>query len=66
MAALWKYDIVALDAAHTKDREEHMRELGRGGWEVIAVLPGDYRTGDMDAPKVSLFMKREATHDINF
>ena len=66
MATLWKYDIVVMDAAHTKDRDEYLRELGRGGWEVITVLAGDYRKGDKDAPKMTLIMKREATHDIDF
>ena len=66
MATLYKYDIVVLDAEHSKAREESFWELGRSGWEVIQILPGDYKKGDPSAPKITLFMKREATHDINF
>jgi len=66
MAVLWKYDVFVIDAQHSKEREEYIWELGRGGWEIITILPGDYRSGDRDAPKLTLFVKREATHDINF
>ncbi len=66
MPALYKYDIVVLDAKHSKSREEHIWELGRSGWDVVAILPGDYKTGEKDAAKFSMFLKREATHDINF
>lgn len=66
MAVLYKYDIVVLDAATSKDREDYIWELGRSGWEVVTVLPGDFKAGDRDAPKMTLFLKREATHDINF
>ena len=66
MATLYKYDIVVLDAKHSKSREEHFWELGRSGWDVVSVLPGDFKTGERDAPKITLFLKREATHDINF
>jgi hypothetical protein len=66
MAVLWKYDVVVMDAAHSKSREDHIWELGRSGWEVITILPGDYKTGDRDAAKLTFFLKREATHDINF
>jgi len=66
MAALWKYDVVVMDAAHSKSREEQIWELGRGGWEVITILAGDYKIGDRDAPKITFFLKREATHDINY
>ena len=66
MATLWKYDIVVMDAADSRDRSKYLLELGRSGWEVITVLPGDYKGGDRDAAKITLFRKREATHDINF
>ena len=66
MAVLWKYDVVVMDAKNSKDREDHILELGRSGWEIITILPGDYKAGERDAPKMTLFMKREATHDINF
>ena len=66
MAALWKYEMMVIDAAHSKERETALFELGRSGWELVSVLAGDYRTGERDAPKVTLFLKREATHDINF
>ena len=66
MAVLWKYDIVVMDAAATKSRDDHIWELGRGGWEVITILPGDYKSGDRDANTLTFFLKREATHDIDF
>ena len=66
MGALWKYEVVVIDAADSKQREEAIWELGRGGWELVQILQGDYKTGDKDAPKLTLFLKREATHDINF
>jgi len=66
MATLYKYDIVVLDSKHSKERDERLVELGRSGWELVSVMPGDYRTGETDAPKVTFFMKREATHDISF
>ena len=66
MASLYKYDIVVLDATHSKDREERIWELGRSGWEIVSVLPGDFKKGDPSAAKMTLFLKREATHDINF
>ncbi len=66
MAALYKYDIKVFDAAHSKTREETIWELGRSGWEVITILPGDWMSGERDAPKMTFFLKREATHDINF
>jgi hypothetical protein len=67
MAALWKYEVVVLPAADTKDREERIWELGRGGWELVSVLPGDWKTGaTSDLTKMTLFLKREATHDIGY
>ncbi len=66
MASLWKYDIIVVDAADSTAREELLWDLGRSGWEVYSVLPGDYKTGDASAPKLTFFVRREATHDINF
>jgi hypothetical protein len=67
MASLYKYEIVVLPAVESKEREERIWELGRAGWELVAALAGDYKTGNAaDATKMSWFMKREATHDIGF
>jgi hypothetical protein len=67
MAALWKYEIVVLPAAHAKEREEKIWELGRAGWELLVVLPGDWMAGNpADTTKMTWFLKREATHDIGF
>ncbi len=67
MAALFKYDLVVMDAAHTKDREEQIWEIGRSGWELVCVLPGDWKSGaPTDTTKMTWFLKRQATHDINF
>lgn len=67
MAALWKYEIVVMTAADSKEREERVWELGRSGWELISVLPGDWKTGNTaDATKMTWFLKREATHDIGY
>jgi hypothetical protein len=67
MAALWKYDMVVMDAAASKDREEAVWEIGRTGWELVAVLPGDWKNGETaDLKKMTWFLKRQATHDINF
>lgn len=67
MAALFKYDIVVMDSAATKEREEQVWELGRSGWELVAVLAGDWKSGKSDDPtKMTWFVKRQATHDINF
>lgn len=67
MAALYKYDIVVMDSKATKDREETLWELGRSGWELVSVLPGDWKTGNpTDTTKMTWFLRRQATHDINF
>jgi len=67
MAVLFKYDLVVLDAAHTKEREESIWEVGRAGWELVSVLPGDWKNGaSQDPSKMTWFLKRQATHDINF
>jgi hypothetical protein len=67
MASLWKYDIVVMDSAHSKDRDEQIWELGRSGWELVNVLPGDWKKGGgTDMTKMTWFLKRQATHDINF
>lgn len=66
MAVLYKYDIIVIDMADSPKREEAFWDLGRAGWEIVSILPGDMKTGDRDAPKLTLFLKREATHDINF
>jgi len=67
MAVLFKYDLVVMDAAHTKDREETIWEIGRSGWELVSVLAGDWKTGaTTDASKMTWFLRRQATHDINF
>jgi hypothetical protein len=67
MAALFKYEVIVLDAAHSKDREETIWELGRSGWELVSVLAGDWKSGNTaDATKMTWFVKRQATHDINF
>lgn len=66
MASIWKYDIVVLDNKHSSAREETFWDLGRSGWEIVQIVPGDMKTGEPDAPKLTLFLKREATHDINF
>lgn len=64
--ALWKYELVVLDGEHSKQREESIWELGRAGWELVSVIRGDWKKGEPDAPKMTWFLKREATHDINF
>lgn len=67
MASLWKYDIVVLSSTESKEREERVWELGRSGWELVAALPGDWKTGNTsDTTKMTWFVKREATHDIGF
>ena len=67
MAALWKYDLVVLGAAESKEREERLWEMGRSGWELVAVLLGDWKAGNpQDATKMTWILKREATHDIGF
>jgi len=67
MAVLFKYDLVVMDAGHNKDREEQIWELGRSGWELVSVLPGDWKKGlPDDRAKMTWFVKRQATHDINF
>ena len=67
MAVLWKYDIVVLPSADSKEREERIWELGRSGWDVCAILAGDWKNGNVaDTSKMSWFVKREATHDIGF
>ena len=67
MASLWKYDLVVMDSAHSKDREEQIWELGRSGWELVTVLAGDWKKGGgTDTTKMTWFLKRQATHDINF
>ena len=67
MAVLWKYDLVVMSAADSKEREERIWELGRSGWDVCAVLAGDWKTGNVaDTSKMTWFVKREATHDIGF
>jgi hypothetical protein len=67
MAALWKYDIVVLTAAETKERDERLWEMGRAGWELVSVLVGDWKNGQPeDTTKMTWFLKREATHDIGF
>jgi hypothetical protein len=67
MAVLWTYDLVVLDAAPTKERDDAMWELGRSGWELVQVLPGDWKNGKPDDhAKMTWIVKRQATHDINF
>ena len=61
-----KYEIMVLDSKDTKARQDAFWVLGRSGWELVAAIPGDYHTGELTAPKVTLFLKREATHDIDF
>lgn len=64
---LWKYDIVVLPATDSKEREERFWEFGRSGWEIVQILTGDWKTGETaDMSKMTLFLKREATHDIGF
>lgn len=67
MAVLYKYDLVVLDATATKDREDAIWEMGRSGWELVNVLAGDWKKGATDDhTKMTWFLKRQATHDINF
>ena len=56
-----------MGAAGDKEREQAIWELGRRGWELVSVVPGDWKNGKPDAQdKMTWFLKREATHDINF
>lgn len=65
--ALWKYEIVVMPAEHETSRKERIWELGRSGWELVSVLPGDWEKGEPDdKSKMTWFLKREATHDIAF
>ena len=65
MAALYKYEILVLPAADSKEREEKVWELGRSGWELVAVLAGNWKGGNTaDTTKMTWFLRREATHDI--
>ena len=65
--ALWKYEMHVLDSKHVQEREELIWELGRRGWELVSVVPGDWVNGNGQATdKMTWFLKREATHDINF
>jgi len=65
--SLWKYEIQVINSIEDQERKEALWELGRRGWELVSVLPGDYVNGEAQAPdKCTLFLKREATHDINF
>ena len=67
MAALYKYDVVVLPSVDSKERDERIWELGRSGWELCAVLAGDWKSGNSaDTTKMTWFLKREATHDIGF
>ncbi len=67
MAVLFKYDMVVMDSAHSKEREEQIWELGRSGWELVSILPGDWKKGaGGDVTKMTWFLKRSASHDINF
>ncbi len=67
MAVLWKYDLVVLDASATKERDDAIWELGRSGWELVQILAGDWKNGRPDdRAKMTWFVKRQATHDINF
>jgi hypothetical protein len=41
--------------------------MGRSGWELVSVLAGDWKKGGgTDTTKMTWFLKRGATHDINF
>ncbi len=64
--ALYKYEVKVIEAASTKEREEQIWEIGRSGWELVSVLPGDWMTGETDAKRMTWFLRREATHDIDF
>lgn len=65
--ALWKYEMHVMDCKETREREESLWELGRRGWELVSVVPGDWVNGDTEnREKMTWFLKREATHDINF
>lgn len=67
MASLWKYEILVLSAADSKEREDKLWEMGRAGWELVSLLPGDWKTGaTTDLSKLTMFWKREATHDIGY
>lgn len=67
MAALWKYEIAVMPNVEGKERDEKVWELGRSGWELVAVLAGDWKNGNPgDTSKMTWFLKREATHDIGF
>ncbi len=64
--ALFKYDLVVMPAEDSKARDEQIWEIGRSGWELVSVLRGDWMKGEPEAPMMTWFLRREATHDIDF
>lgn len=60
---MFRFHVVSVPRADEKAREEVLWELGRSGWELVAVLQGS-ETDATDASKITLFFKREASSDI--
>lgn len=60
---MWRYQVLEIERADEKRREETLWELGRSGWELIQVLDGSAKD-PTDRSALTLFFKRPAGEDI--